>query len=75
MNPKPNTHPVPFVTRSQPATSDRLSSIPKQDLSQLAIDDSILLAIAACFPLAVRRSQLQLAFPIPARTARDPFQL
>ncbi|KAF3516327.1 hypothetical protein DY000_02061314 [Brassica cretica] len=57
----------PFVTRSQLTTSDRLSSIPRHDLSQLTIDDSI--------PLAIRRSQLQLAFPIPARTARDMFQL
>ncbi|KAF3501926.1 hypothetical protein F2Q69_00039453 [Brassica cretica] len=48
MNPKPNTHPVP-VRDTIPAHDLRLSSIPRHDLSQLAIDDSILLAITVCF--------------------------
>ncbi|KAF3611052.1 hypothetical protein DY000_02047509 [Brassica cretica] len=46
-------------TRSQPARDRRLDT---------ARDNSL-------FPFVIRRSQLQLAFPIPARTARDPFQL
>ncbi|KAF3544035.1 hypothetical protein DY000_02009149 [Brassica cretica] len=39
------------MARSQLETSDRLSSIPRHDLSQLAIEDSIPLATTACFPL------------------------
>ncbi|KAF2591541.1 hypothetical protein F2Q70_00040744 [Brassica cretica] len=44
-------------TRSQPAYDKRLD---------IAHDNSL-------FPFVIRRSQLQLAFPIPARTARDTF--
>ncbi|KAF3502158.1 hypothetical protein F2Q69_00043998 [Brassica cretica] len=46
-------------TLSQPAHDRRLDS---------ARDNSL-------FPFVIRRSQLQLAFPIQARTARDTFQL
>ncbi|KAF3566820.1 hypothetical protein DY000_02014796 [Brassica cretica] len=46
-------------TRSQPARDRRLDT---------ACDNSL-------FPFVIRRSQLQLAFPIPARTDRDTFQL
>ncbi|KAF2587128.1 hypothetical protein F2Q70_00036928 [Brassica cretica] len=46
-------------TRSQPARDRRLDT---------ARDNSL-------FRFVIRRPQLQLAFPIPARTARDTFQL
>ncbi|KAF3585067.1 hypothetical protein F2Q69_00027385 [Brassica cretica] len=58
------------------ATSVRLSSIPRHDLSQLAVDDWIPLAIAACFPLVIRLSQPQFATDdSKLDTRRDQLQL
>ncbi|KAF3611195.1 hypothetical protein DY000_02046253 [Brassica cretica] len=66
----------PALTRSQLATSVRLSSIPRHDLRQLAVDDWIPLAIAACFPLVIRLSQPQFATDdSKLDTRRDQLQL